>query len=185
MNNTYFILRHGKAKSNKEQFVSSWPEKTYNPLIEKGRKQLKKIIPRLKRENIDLIFSSDLLRCRQTAKLVAKELDLKIKFDKRLREHNFGIFNGASVRKWINFMISHNRFRVRPQKGENWTDIKKRARSFLKEIEKKYRDKRILIISHGDVLLSFHWIIKTLSNKQVLKNRNKIRLNAGELRKLR
>ena len=136
MNNTYFILRHGKAKSNKEQFVSSWPDKTYNPLIEKGRKQLKKIIPRLKRENIDLIFSSDLLRCRQTAKLVAKELDLKIKFDKRLREHNFGIFNGASVRKWVNFMISHNRFRVRPQKGENWTDIKKEQEVFLRKSRK-------------------------------------------------
>ena len=42
MNNTYFILRHGKARSNKEQFVSSWPEKVHNPLTQKGRQQIKK-----------------------------------------------------------------------------------------------------------------------------------------------
>lgn len=184
LNNTYFILRHGEARSNKEQFVSSWPEKKYNPLTRKGRKQIQELIPKFKKENIDLIFSSDLLRCKQTAEMVAKESGLKINFDKRLREHNVGIFNNTSVGKWVNFMISHDRFKERPPKGENWSDIKKRVKDFLREAEKKYKDKKILIISHGDVLLSFRWIVKNLSNKQVLENRNKLRLDQGELRKL-
>jgi bisphosphoglycerate-dependent phosphoglycerate mutase len=44
LRNNYFILRHGEARSNKEQFVSSWPEKAHNPLTEKGIEQVKKIV---------------------------------------------------------------------------------------------------------------------------------------------
>ena len=62
LNNTYFLLRHGEAHSNRDDFVSSWPEKIYNPITSEGKKQIQKIIPALKKEKIELIFSSDLLR---------------------------------------------------------------------------------------------------------------------------
>lgn len=184
LSNTYFILRHGEAKSNKEQFVSSWPEKVYNPLTEKGKKQIKKIVPRIKREDIDLIFSSDLLRTKQTAEIAAKELGLKANFDKRLREHNFGIFNGSSEKEWIEYFVGINRFKERPPKGENWTDIKKRVKEFLKYLEKKYNNKIILVIAHGDVLLSLQWIINNLSGEEAYKNRKELRLTPGRFKKL-
>ncbi len=81
--NNYFILRHGEARSNRDGFLSSWPEKKHNPVTEKGKKQIQKVIPKLKKEKIDLIFSSDLLRTKQTAQMVAKELGLKINFNTR------------------------------------------------------------------------------------------------------
>ncbi len=164
--NNYFILRHGEAISNKEQFVSSWPEKTYNPLTKKGIKQLKKIIPKIKKAKIDLIFSSDVLRTKLTAEMIAKTLGLKVKFDKRLIEIDTGKLNGKTVKEWHEYFGSRDRVKSRPPKGESWSDVMKRARNFLKDINKKYKDKKILIISHGDVLISIQGASKNLSTKK-------------------
>lgn len=182
LNNNYFILRHGEARSNKEKFVSSWPEKVNNSLTEKGIEQTKQIIPEIKKQNIDLIFSSDLLRTKQTAEIINQGLE--ISFDKRLREHNVGIFNGKSEEKWLAFVAKTDRFKERPPKGENWPDIKKRIVDFLKEIEKKYKKKNILIISHQDTLLILEAVIKNIKDRNLLIKKNKIRLKTAELRKL-
>jgi broad specificity phosphatase PhoE len=182
LRNNYFILRHGEARSNKEEFVSSWPEKVHNPLTEKGVEQVKKIVPKIKRENIDLIFSSDLLRTKQTAEIITKELGLKIDFDKRLREYNMGIFNGKSGEKWLDFVAKNDRFRERPPQGENWADIRERSEEFIKIVEKKYKNKKILIISHQDPLLLFEAIIRRITNRKILEDRNKLRLKEGELK---
>jgi len=181
MNNTYFILRHGQARSNKYRFVSSWPEKRYNPLTLKGKKQIRKAIKELEKEKIDLIFSSDILRTKMTSEMIAEKLNLKVNFDKRLREINTGIFNGKSIKKWHKFFKDKNRITTRPLKGENYIDIFNRSVNFLKEIDKKNKRKNILIVSHSDLLISIQAFIKNISIKQAFKTKE---LNTGELKKL-
>ena len=185
LNNNYFILRHGEALSNKKRFVSSWPEKIYNPLTEKGKKQVKKIIPGFKKEKIDLIFSSDLLRAKQTAEKIAKELKLKVNFDKRLREIGMGVFNGNSEDDWNRFYKTNaERFTKRPQGGENYRDVRKRAVDFIKEIDKKYKNKKILITSHGCTLFSMQAGLKNLTEEEEISQRKNLILKTGELRKI-
>jgi len=184
-NNTYFILRHGEARSNKENFISSWPEKTKNSLTENGKRQIRKVAPELKRKKINLIFSSDLLRTKQSAQIVAKILDLDINYDKRLRECDTGIFNGKLIEEWkSHFKNENEKFKKRPPRGENREDIKKRVLGFIKHINQKYKNKKILIISHGDPLLIFEGAIKNLSEKEILKNISKLSLSTGELREI-
>lgn len=184
LNNTYFILRHGEARSNKERFVSCWPEKIYNPLNLKGVRQIKKLIPILKKEKIDLIFSSDLLRCKQTAKIIAKSLRLKIKLDKRLREIKLGIFDGEPEDDWNNFFKTpKERFTRRPKGGENYRDIRKRVIKFLKKINKKYKNKKIIIVSHGAILFMLEAIIRGFNEKQEIIHRKELIFKKGELRK--
>jgi len=185
LNNTYFILRHGGARSNKEKFVSCWPEKIYNPLTSKGIKQIKQLIPLLKKKKIDLIFSSDLLRTKQTAEIIASQLNLKINFDKRLREIKFGIFNGKREDAWEKFFGTRvRRFIKRPPGGENYRDIKERAREFLKIVDKKYKNKKILIISHGATLFSLQAIARNFSEKQEIKSKKNFKIKTGELKSL-
>jgi len=184
-NNTYFLLRHGEARSNKDDFVSSWPEKKYNPITLEGKKQIQKIIPVLKKEKIDLIFSSDLLRTAQTAKMVAKNLCLKINFDKRLREISFGVLNGKKEEEWdIFFGTRLNRFVKRPLNGENYRDIRKRLVRFLREVEKKYENKNILIISHGAILFSLQVIIMGLREEDEKKDGRRFKLSPGEFKEI-
>ncbi|MBD3282469.1 MAG: hypothetical protein GF387_02565 [Candidatus Portnoybacteria bacterium] len=184
MNNTYYIIRHGEAESNRDQFCSSWPEKVTNPITEKGEKKIKKQAKKLKKENIDIIFSSPLLRTKQTAEIIAEELNLKISLDERIREHDCGIFNGRTVEEWNNFFkTKKEKFTKRPPNGENRRDIKERLESFLKETEEKYNNKNILIVSHEGVLLIFQGIIKNLSEEEMANN-EKLKLKPGECRKI-
>ena len=157
-NNKYFILRHGESLANVKELATCWPEKNHYPLTEKGEKQIKEVAKKLKGGKIDLIFSSDLLRTKQTAEIVGKELDVRIDLDKRLRDVGVGIFNGKSIKEVGEYWnrreklspIQHysRRFEVAPPEGENYLEIEKRMYGFLNEINQKYQGKNILIVSH-------------------------------------
>ena len=184
--NKYFILRHGEAYSNKKEIISCWPEKIYNPLTPKGRKQIESAAQKLKKKKIDLIFSSDIFRTRQTAEIVARELKLKPIFDKRLREYNMGTFNGKPIKEVRKiFPVGAKRFKVRPPQGETYSEIKDRMLDFLRETDKKYTGKNILIVSHEIPLTILEGTNKGFSDKEILKKYSKEkRIKTGEIRSL-
>lgn len=154
LNNKYYILRHGEAKSNVEDVVSCWPEKFSNPLTEKGVAKINKVVKELQNKKIDLIFASPLLRTKQTAEIVADKLNLKVKFDMRLREVGFGALNGGSAEKFDDYFKSFaERIKRKTKGGENYTEVFKRVSSLLTEINRKYKNKNILIVSHQLPLL--------------------------------
>ena len=154
LNNKYYILRHGQAMSNVKDICSSYPEKFRNPLTVYGKEQIKIAAEKLKNKNIDLIFASPMLRTKQTAEIVSKNLKLKVKTDKRLRELGFGIFNGKPVSDFVNHFGSHKtRIKNKPPKGENYMDVSNRVYDLFKDINSKYKNKNILIVSHQAPLL--------------------------------
>jgi alpha-ribazole phosphatase/probable phosphoglycerate mutase len=120
-----------------------------------------------------------------SAKIVANKIGCNIKFDKRLREISFGVFNAHKTSDWKNFF--HNkkeRYTRKPAGGENYRDIKKRVRAFLKDINHQYKNKRILVIAHAAILFSFQSIILGYNEEQERKYVEKLELSTGELRKL-
>lgn len=156
---TVFILaRHGQAESNKNGFCSSYPEPTLNPLTERGRKDAESAAKKIKKEfkKIDAIYSSDLLRARETAQILADELKVKnIIFDNRLRETDFGDFNGKPVEEYRgHFKSFKDRFLNPAPNGESWSDVSKRVGSFVKEIKEKHIGKNVIVVSHQDTLFS-------------------------------
>ena len=196
MNNQYFILRHGQSLGNIKKIACCWPEKIYSPLTKKGEKQIQEVGQKLKKEKIDLIFSSDLLRTKQTAKIIGKELGLKPKLDKRLREVNVGIFNGKPIKEVGRFWdregklspLEHylKRFQFAPPKGETYTEIEKRLSEFIKEIDKKYQGKNILIVSHQRPLTLLEKAIYNYDFKKFVKIiLEKKEIKISEVRKLK
>jgi len=185
LKNTYFLLRHGQAHSNRDGFVSSWPEKVYNPLTVKGKKQIEKIATNLKKEKIDLIISSDLLRTRLSAEIVAARVGANIKFDKRIREIGFGILNGKKEDDWRSFFNNKKeRFTRKPKGGENYRDVKRRVGAFLGDINHQYKNKRILIIAHAAILFSFQSVVLGYNEEQERRYVKKLEMSTGELRKI-
>jgi isoleucyl-tRNA synthetase len=167
--NKYFVLRHGESECHKNETAVSSIGKNLCPLTNKGKQHIKRVAKELKKQKIDIIFSSDLLRTKQTAEIVGKEMGIKVKFDKRLREIKFGIYDGNPIKEWIDFWKSRaDRFTKRPPKGENYKDVKDRVGRFLKIIDKKYKGKNILIVSHGGPILMMNSIMKGFSREQVL-----------------
>jgi isoleucyl-tRNA synthetase len=193
--NKYFIMRHGESLRNIKKVAACWPEKFHSPLTKKGEKQVKDEAEKIKKEGIDLIFSSDLSRTKQTAEIVGKELGIKPKYDKRLREINVGIFNGKPVREVGKFWDPDGklskkeyylkRFKVRAPKGENWTDAKMRMYGFLKEIDKKYRNKKILIVGHEAPLTLLEGAVSGFSPSELTDYREESKIKTGEWRPLK
>jgi len=184
--NKYYLLRHGEAISNTKNIISCWPEKFSVPLTEEGKEQIKKAAVKLKKKKIDLIFSSDLLRTKQTAKIVSKELEIPVKYDKRLREYNAGIFNGGPIEELKNFFkTEEERLVKKPPKGETYQEIVKRVTNFLNEMKEKYSSKNILVVSHQVPLTWLEGKTRGLSDKEVFKKFPKERrIKKGEIRKL-
>lgn len=175
MRNKYILLRHGETiyQTKKKAFLYSWPEKTPTRLTKEGEKQIKSVAKKLKDKKIDLIYSSDFFRTRQTAEIVAKELSLKIKFDKQLRDINWGIYQDGpqEIYRQI-FSTKKQRFSKRPPKGESWRDVKKRMVNFFKKIEKKHKEKTILIVSHGDPIWLLFGTLKGLNEEGLLEKKH-------------
>jgi len=188
LNNQYFILRHGQTihQTRNIKLIYKWPDNPPVKLTKKGEKQIKEAAKKLKKEKIDLIYSSDIYRTRQTAGIVSKELGLKVIFDKRLRDINLGIYHGRPKKEFYqDFPNREERFYKRPSKGESWLDCRKRIISFIKYIDKKYKNKNILIISHGDPLWLLEGWAKGLADKELLRGEKKTTFpNVGELQKL-
>ncbi|MBI3631270.1 MAG: histidine phosphatase family protein [Candidatus Staskawiczbacteria bacterium] len=191
LNNKYYILRHGEAISNIKGIVSSWPEKFNNHLTLRGKEQIKKSAGKLKsltakaNKKLDLIFSSDLLRAKQTAEIVSQRLKLKPKFDKRLREIGFGDLNGRPAEELLYFRFEEKRINHSFQKGETYESVLKRVFNFFKNTEKKYKGKNILIISHQCPL----WILENRINgfslvEGLKKDPENKKIGRGELREL-
>ncbi len=191
MKNKYFLLRHGQALSNVKEIISSWPEKGRFPLTEKGRKDIKERAQELKDKNVDFIFSSDLLRTKQTAQIVSEKIGIEPFFEKRLREYNVGIFNGKPEIDYRKHMEGKNRFKESSQRGETYNQIAERVLDLFKELEEKYSGKNILIISHQVPLTLLEAQIKGVSfegKRSSWDLRDKLlggeKIKTGELREL-
>ena len=150
--NKYFVMRHGEAEQNVKDILNSKLETNHYHLTEKGKKQVLATVKKIAKEKIDLIFSSDLLRAKETAEMIADNLKIgkdKIIFDERIREINFGIFDGKTSQEYHAYFSSYQeRFEKIPPNGENFSQLKNRVSGFLYDIDKKYSNKNFLIISH-------------------------------------
>lgn len=182
--NKYYFLRHGQALSNIEGFNSSWPEIKDNPLTEEGQRQAKQAGQFLKSKNIDLIFSSDLQRTRQTAEIVGRELNLNPNYDSRLREISFGGLNGKTKIELEHIFGEKGKETPNIEKVENYYELSERMLDFLKETDSKFFGKNILIVSHEAPLAALEWKLKGISVEKGLKEKMGEKIKNGEVREI-
>ncbi len=186
------MLRHGESLSNVKKVISSWPEQGYFPLTSKGVEDIEKAARELKNKDINFIFSSDLLRTKQTAEIVSKETGVEVNYDKRLREYNVGELNGKPLDEWRKvFKEGDSKFEAAPPGGETYRDVKKRVADFFYEMEGEFSGKNILIISHQNPLTLIEAEIKGISTEGIFslrkitdKMQGGQKIDTGELRKV-
>lgn len=88
-----YLFRHGETDWN---FQKRWQGHSDIPLNATGLQQAARLAEELKSFGIQHIFSSDLLRAKQTAEIAAGVHRLKITLDSRLRETNLGKAEGLT-----------------------------------------------------------------------------------------
>jgi len=136
------------------------------------RESRKKLALRLKDENIDYIYSSDLKRaCDTTKKIGEFHKNIEIYFSEDLRERNLWEFQG---KKKSDFGWEAKEFKasdLQPQEGESLKELKDRASKFIQKIDKKYWDKNltILFVWHNAINKA---LIATLLKKEIQQIEN-------------
>ncbi len=153
--NNILVMRHGEIESNKNNLISADITKPEG-LTDDGKKQVKKSAESLKNKKIDLVFISPFFRTKETAKIVADVLGLKpeqIIEDTRLVEVGATTFQGKPWSDILNMYRDRKEWYERKISGlETLSEVRKRVGEFIYEIDKKYKDKNILIISHNTPL---------------------------------
>lgn len=148
--NRYFAMRHGETENTLVSLLSSAPDK--NPLTEKGRERVRARAQGFAIAAVPTrIFASPVLRTKETAEIIRKELGLSqdlLVFDDRLREIGFGEFEERSVEDFLAWRKDHS-YEEACEGGESYLDAKRRFAEFLYEIEDKYENETILIVTHG------------------------------------
>ncbi len=166
--NNYFLVRHGRSKSNEKSVISCIYDGE-DSLIDSG---IQDVISSAKNinEKIDVIFSSPFKRTMQTAQLLSKEIGFsgQIETDERLIELQAKSFNGKLWSTYLeNFPQKKDKFEKKVDGDENWDDVRKRVSEFIYDIDKKYQGKNILIVSHGAPLIILDLVSKGLSKREM------------------
>lgn len=144
MNNTFYFLRHGKTKVDKENPVSKWV------LSEEGEQQAQDLADQETFKEVDIIISSTETKAYQTAKPTADKLGKEIIEIEELSEldRDKGPFmEKDDYDRVVKECLSH------PERSvNNWESLSNALDRFSKKIEeldKWYQDKKILIVGHG------------------------------------
>lgn len=168
--NKYFALRHGQTDGNISGVINC-KDRDSTPLNAVGKEEATKAAKKLVKEKIDLIISSPFLRARQTAEIVASVLDYKgeILQDERIREIQALSFDGSTwEEREKNYSSSRDHFVKQIESDENLMAVKRRVGEFLYELERKYENKNILIVSHGSPLGLIAHIVSGATLDQIL-----------------
>jgi broad specificity phosphatase PhoE len=123
-------------------------------------------------------LSSPFARAASTAEraVAASGLDLTIRFDERLRERDFGAFDGMTGRGIRDEYPDEARrrdllgkFYYRPPGGESWADVALRVRSLLATEALRHDGERLVCFSHQAVIMVFRYVLEELSEQQLLE----------------
>lgn len=148
---TYFV--HGTTTDNEIDKATGW---TPGELSALGKKQSVDLLGQLKGKIFDAVFSSDLKRAIDSAKLTWGS-DLQLITDWRLRECNYGDLNGADGTKKDAIMLSC--IKKKFPNGESYVDVEMRMREFLHDLFKMQNVKHIAIVAHQAPQLALNVII--------------------------
>jgi broad specificity phosphatase PhoE len=175
---TFYLIRHGETDWNK---TGKTQGQTDTQLNDTGIQQAKEAAELFKKVTFDFAFSSDLMRAKRTADIIALEHNLAIKTTKLLREKHFG----SLTTKPYSVIMTHSKlmsalnkeekmkYRVASD-AENDEELAARVFTFLRETALAYPGKNILVGTHGGVLriILIHLGITSYEEYEHMRMRN-------------
>jgi broad specificity phosphatase PhoE len=144
---TILLARHGETDWNRDR---RWQGHSDMPLNESGRDQARALADELAGETIDAVYSSDLVRAHETARIVAERSGLDVTVVPDLREVNVGSWEGLSddeVRRRF-----PDAARGGWENGETYEQMGSRVIDALRRIADTHAGQRVLVVAHGGPL---------------------------------
>ena len=151
---TYFV--HGTTIDNEQHISSGWKDVDISEL---GIKQSEKL-PSQNANKFDVVFCSNLIRAVHSTELSFKG-KYPIAIDERLRECNYGDFNGklSEIVEPLQEKMINERF----PNGESYEDVKIRIESFLNDLKNDYDGKQVAIVAHKAPQITLDVLLKGMT----------------------
>lgn len=138
------IARHGETLENQKGIIQGHLPGT---LSSDGIDQAEELGRRLKDEKIDIIFSSDLARAYDTARIISRyHLNVPIIKTDRLRERSFGLYEGKRKEDIKDLFERGN--------VESKESIMRRTGYFLEMIKREHSNNSLLTVAHGGSMIA-------------------------------
>jgi len=146
------LIRHGETEWNSQQRMQGHSN---SDLSSVGQAQIQALGQWMKNVPFDHIYSSDSLRAKQTAEAITQFSAHELQFDQRLREKNFGVFEGLTSEEarerhpevFRLFKTAGSKYVI--DEGESTQQLQDRALEIVNEIRIKHPEERVLLVTHG------------------------------------
>ena len=150
-----YFVRHGESEGNKKG-LHQGPEV---PLSEEGIKQAQTLAERLKKHRIDVIYSSSMIRAKQTAKIISDKLKIPVESWDYLKEirnpteiwgkpaDDEGILEIKELAR-KKFLKGDGRY----SDEETFEELDKRAKEVLEHLLLHHKKQNVLCISHATMI---------------------------------
>jgi broad specificity phosphatase PhoE len=151
----FIVVRHGETTWNSE---SRYQGQTDVPLSARGWLEAECLAERFVREPIAAIYSSDLSRAADTARVIARRLGVSVVLESRLREANLGEWQGVSYsevrRRFFGATDPLPCYAVNqpPRGGESLRQLQARLFQAVGEIAARHANSDVLLVLHGGCL---------------------------------
>jgi broad specificity phosphatase PhoE len=156
-----YLLRHGESAANVERIFAA--HRINPPLSAIGREQIERQSKTLASVGFDACYTSPLLRAKQSAEILGKEIGLQFTEMEALTEVDVGTLDGQPETLSKNWSIYTNMLKKWEDGlsnagfpgGERLCDIESRFSAFLKNLEGM---KRVLLLGHCFLFMCVIWL---------------------------
>lgn len=155
MSTRLFLIRHGLTIWNHEFRYQGHTDIELSP---EGRIQAQALRQRMKKEKLTAIFSSDMIRAIETAKIIGEPHQLEIQINPLFKEIKFGVWEGLTYQDLEKHypeqlkVWTETPHLLQIQGGETFADLRNRAVRGLHEVLALYPTGNIAIVSHGGTI---------------------------------
>jgi len=149
------FIRHGETDWNVDKRIQG---QTDIPLNETGMRQALAMAFNAAHHSFDAIYSSDLMRAHDTAKMLAERRGLEIKTLPQLRERHYGIFQGITAAEGkARHPGAHAHYIARDldynfETGESMHVFAARVTTAVHEMTRHHDNHTIAAVTHAGVL---------------------------------
>jgi broad specificity phosphatase PhoE len=152
---------HSWSTDNDAGIATGWK---HGQLSENGKALAKELGDRRRNDSLAAIFSSDLGRAVETVVIALSNVRIPMYFDSRLRECNYGDWNGSPVDTLIG---KRRQFINSPYpNGQSYEDVLAAMAAFLREVSRDWNGRRLLVIGHS----ATRWALDALINHRRLED---------------
>jgi broad specificity phosphatase PhoE len=152
---TYFV--HGTTTDNEAELSSGWNDVV---LSELGERQSKELTDKTSQYSFDVVFTSDLSRAYNSAKITWGDRYEVIQ-DSRLRECNYGDLNGKPSE--IVEPLQEKSIDTPMPNGESYEQVKARIAAFLGDLKRDYDGKHVAIVAHKAPQLALDVLLQNMT----------------------